>query len=138
MAAQKGRELLLQVEDSDGAGTYTTLGGLRANTFTINNEAVDITGKDDAGIRQMLEGAGTTSLDVSGEGVAKFGTPFTNLRTAAFGNAFWKLQLIIPDGGSNITITGQFHIATFEVTGEHNTEVTYSISFNNADTFVVS
>ncbi len=35
MTAQKGKDLLLKV-DSDGAGSFTTVAGLRARTLAFN------------------------------------------------------------------------------------------------------
>ena len=44
MVAQRGGALLLKVDIS---GTMTTIGGLRSTSITLNDEAVDITNKDD-------------------------------------------------------------------------------------------
>ena len=55
MAAQKGIELLLKVEATPGGGTYNTVGGMRASTITINNEMVDVTSKDSAGLDRDWE-----------------------------------------------------------------------------------
>ena len=37
MTAQKGKDLLLKV-DSDGAGSFMTVAGLRARTFALRGE----------------------------------------------------------------------------------------------------
>ena len=42
MTAQKGKDLLLKL-DSDGAGTFVTVAGLRTRTLTFNSETVDVT-----------------------------------------------------------------------------------------------
>ena len=42
MAAQKGKDLLLKA-DSDGAGTFITVAGLRTRSIAFNAETVDIT-----------------------------------------------------------------------------------------------
>ena len=42
MSAQKGKDLLLKV-DSDGAGTFVTVAGLRSRSIAFNTETVDIT-----------------------------------------------------------------------------------------------
>jgi TP901-1 family phage major tail protein len=47
MTAQKGKDLLLKV-DSDGAGSFTTVAGLRARTLAFNAASVDITDQESA------------------------------------------------------------------------------------------
>mgnify|MGYP003464881562 CR=1 FL=1 len=39
MAAQKGKDLLLKV-DADGAGSFTTVAGVRSRTISFNTETV--------------------------------------------------------------------------------------------------
>ena len=58
MTAQKGKDLLLKV-DSDGAGSFTTVAGLRARNLAFNAASVDITDQESTGRwRELLEGAG--------------------------------------------------------------------------------
>ena len=69
MAAQKGKDLLLKV-DSDGAGSFTTVAGLRARTLAFNAASVDITDQESAGRwRELLEGAGIKTARISGSGI---------------------------------------------------------------------
>ena len=62
MAAQKGSALLLKIgADASAAAasdTYTTVGGLRSTSITLNQESVDITNKDSANARELLADAG--------------------------------------------------------------------------------
>ena len=48
MTAQKGKDLLLKV-DSNGAGSFVTVGGLRARTLAFNAAAVDVTDTESTG-----------------------------------------------------------------------------------------
>ena len=41
MSAQKGKDLLLKL-DSDGAGTFATVAGMRSRSIAFNTETVDI------------------------------------------------------------------------------------------------
>lgn len=132
MAAQKGRELLLKVEDSPAAGTFTTVGGLRTNTFTINNEAVEITTKDSLGKRRLLEGAGVNSISISGEGVAQDDTPLSLVLAAAQDNTHLNFQLIDPATTNGGTYEGEFMIESFEQTGEYNGAVNFTITLQSA------
>ena len=66
MAAQKGKLVLLKADTAGGSPqVYTTIAGLRTNTWTINGEDVDVTTKDDDGWQQRLSGAGVRSINIS-------------------------------------------------------------------------
>lgn len=55
MTAQKGKDLLLKV-DTDGAGSFATVAGLRARTLAFNAASVDVTDQESAGRwRELLE-----------------------------------------------------------------------------------
>ena len=133
MAAQKGSAMLLKVDIS---GTATTVAGLRSTSISMNDEAVDVTTKDSAGLRQLLAGGGVQSFSVSGSGVftdaaseAAVRTAFDTQRTAG---TFVDFDVIIPDFG---TFAGPMMIATLEYAGEYNGEITYSLTLESAGTF---
>ncbi len=126
MAAQRGGALLLKVDIS---GTMTTIGGLRSTSITLNDEAVDITSKDNGQTRTLLPQAGTMSLSVSGSGVFTDTTAEQTIRTAFNASTFSSYQIIIPDLG---TYSGTFMIASLEYSGEYNGEVTYSITLESS------
>ena len=126
MAAQRGGALLLKI---DVSGTMTTIGGLRSTSITLNDEAVDITSKDDGQTRKLLAQAGTMSLSVSGSGVFTDSTAETTLRTAFNASSFSSYNIIIPHLG---TYAGTFMIASLEYAGEYNGEVTYSITLESS------
>ena len=90
MAAQKGSALLLKIgADASAAAasdTYTTVGGLRSTSITLNQESVDITNKDSANARELLADAGVESVSISGSGVFTDAASEGTLRTA-FGGA---------------------------------------------------
>ena len=58
VVAQKGKDLLLKLDD-DGAGSFVTLAGLRAKSLSFNAATIDITHAESAGQwRELLAGAG--------------------------------------------------------------------------------
>ena len=66
MAAQKGKDLLLKV-DGDGAGTYSTVAGLRSRGLAFNAEQIDVTHAESAGQwRELLSGGGVKSARLTG------------------------------------------------------------------------
>jgi TP901-1 family phage major tail protein len=128
MAAQKGSALLLKI-GSGSPVTYATIGGLRSTSITMNDEPVDITNKDSAGVRTLLAQGGVQSMSVSGSGVFTDAASEGTLRTAFGAASFSQYQLLIPDFG---TYTGTFMIASLEYAGEYNGEVTYSVTLESS------
>ena len=64
MAAQKGSALLMKIGDGASPEVFTTIGGLRSTSISLNEEAVDVTTKDSSGKYRELLGA-ASSLDCS-------------------------------------------------------------------------
>ncbi len=127
MSAQKGKDLLVKIED--GAG-FTTVAGLRSRRIAFNAETVDITHAESAGRwRELLEGAGVKRASISGRGLFKDATTDALMRQTFFDGAVKSYQVVIPDFG---TIEGAFQITSLEFAGEHNGEVTYELSLESA------
>ena len=127
MAAQKGSSLLLKIDS--GAGSFTTIGGLRSTSITMNDEAVDVTTKDSANVRELLANGGVQTLSISGSGVFTDAASETTLRGAFGASTFKDFQVIIPDFG---TYEGAFMVASLEYAGEYNGEVTYSVTLESS------
>jgi TP901-1 family phage major tail protein len=140
MAAQKGLDVVVKLMLS---GTPTTIGGMRSTSITLNDESVDVTTKDQFGVRKLLAGGGVNSISISGSGVFTDSAGEVALRLAFVGQqnttngtaanqtaAFPSMQFSIPDLG---TYTGSFQITSLEYAGEYNGEATYSMSFESAD-----
>lgn len=143
MAAQQGRDLLLKVWNASASpAAYETVGGLRSNSISLNEETVDITTKDSKGARQLLAGGGVQSVSISGSGVFTDSSQEQLLRTKFYAQAnstdgstdqtaaFTDFQVIVPDLG---TFTGEFIITSLEYAGEYNGEATYSVSLESAE-----
>ena len=129
MAAQKGKDLLLKV-DSDGAGTFITVAGLRSRTLAFNAESVDITHQESAGQwRELLEGAGVRTARITGAGIFKDAASDETLRAAFFNGTIRAWQVVIPDFG---TVEGPFQIASLELTGRHDAEVDFELGLESA------
>jgi TP901-1 family phage major tail protein len=129
MAAQKGKDLLLKV-DSDGAGAFTTVAGLRSRAIAFNAEAVDITHQESAGEwRELLAGAGVKSARITGGGIFKDAASDEIVRGYVFAGTIRDWQVVIPDFG---TVAGPFHIGSFELTGRHDGEVAFEIALESA------
>ena len=129
MSAQKGKDLLLKL-DSDGAGTFVTVGGLRSRSVAFNTETVDITHADSAGQwRELLAGAGVKHAKVTGAGIFKDAASDALVRQYVFAGTIRDWQVVIPDFG---TVEGPFQIAAFELTARHDGEVAFELSLESA------
>ena len=130
MAAQKGSEFLLKIGDgAQPIEAFATIGGFRSNSFNINNETIDITSKDSGGMRELLGGAGIQSMSTSGSGVFVDDAAFSAAHAAVMNKSAGNWQVIVPGLG---TYQGPFMITSVELGGEHNGEVTYTLSLESA------
>ena len=69
------------------------------------------------------------SFTTSGSGVFVDGSTFTNVEGLARSKALLKCHVVVPDYG---TYDADFQITSLEFSGEHNGEVTYSISLESS------
>jgi len=129
MAAQKGSDILIKV-DSDGAGTFVTVGGMRSKAISLNAETVDVSDSDSTNKwRELLVGAGLKSATITGSGVFKDSAGEEDVRGYFFAQALEDFQFIVPDFG---TMEGPFQVTSIDYAGEHNGEATYSMTFESA------
>lgn len=128
MAAQKGSALLLKI-GSGSPVSYTTVGGLRSTSITMNDEPVDVTNKDSSAVRTLLAQGGVSSFTVSGSGVFTDAASEATLRSAFNAASFSSFQIVVPEHG---TYSGTFMVASLEYAGEYNGEVTYSVTLESA------
>ena len=133
MAATRGKDFLLR-RSADGGATFQTVGGLRANGFTLNNEPIDVTTKDGSDWRKLLPVGGTQTLSISASGVFENGVQAKNLRADSFSKATRHYRII--DSLGNY-VQAQFWIASFAETGEYKGAVEFTISLENADDVTV-
>lgn len=128
MAAQRGRDILLKIED--GGGAFATVAGLRARTVALNARSVDVTDGDSAGRwRELLAGAGVKSAAVSGQGIFRDAASDALIREAFFTQAARTWRLIVPDFG---VLEGPFLVAALEYAGEHEGEASFALSLASA------
>lgn len=129
MGAQKGKDLLLKL-DEDGQGAFVTVAGLRTKRLAFNSEAVDITDADSAGRwRELLAGSGVQRASVSGAGIFKDAQSDAAIRQRFFAGEIAQWQFVIPDFG---TVSGPFQVTALEYSGGHDGEVTFEIALESA------
>ena len=132
MPAQRGRDLLLKVDD--GAAGLVTIGGLRTRQIAFNTQTVDVTHADSIGRwRELLAGAGVRRASISGAGIFRDEASDLRLRAIFFAGEIRDWQIVIPDFG---TVSGPFQIASLEYRGEHDGEVTFDLALESAGNLI--
>lgn len=128
MAAQKGKDLLLKMEDAPGV--FVTVAGLRTQRFALNADPVDVTNQESAGRwRELLAGAGVRRASVAGSGVFKDAASDALIRQTFFDGAIRNWQIVAPSFG---IVQGAFQISSLDYRGEHSGEVTFELSLESA------
>ncbi len=128
MTAQKGKDLLVKIDD--GSGDFVTIAGLRTRRLSLNADTVDATDAESAGRwRELLAGAGVRRASLAGAGIFKDQASDSLLRQVFFDGAIRNWRIVIPDFG---TIAGPFQISSLDWRGEHAGEVTFDIALESA------
>ena len=128
MTAQRGKDLLLKVDD--GTGTYQTIAGIRTHTFTVNAAAVDVTSSESAGQwRELLNGGGGQHAKLSAAGIFKDQTTDTLVRGYAWAGTIMNWQIVLPAFG---TVQGPFQITSLEYAGKYDGEMSFTIALESA------
>ena len=129
MGAQKGKDLLLKIDES-GTGSFVTVAGLRSRRLAFNADTVDVTDTESAGRwRELLAGAGVRRASVAGAGIFKDASTDATARSVFFAGEIRDWQVVVPDFG---TIAGPFQITALEYSGSHDGEVVYEIALESA------
>lgn len=137
MTAYAGKDLLLKVEDTHGAGTYTTVGGLRSKNFSWSAEAIDATNHGSNQNKELLDGAGIMAMSISGSGIFTDSATLTRIITAFQSQTLTRFQIVDATSGGQ-TYTALFKITSLERAAEYNAEQTWSISLESSGSVTVS
>lgn len=129
MAAEKGSGFLVKIGDGGAPEAFTTIGGMRSTSLTVNSEPVDITNKQSGGWRELLAGAGVRRLSVAGTGVFTDSAAETDLQAKALAASLDNYEIVFESGDK---FAGAFQVATLDYSGEFNGERTYSLSLESS------
>ena len=129
MAAQRGTDLLLKLDQS-GSGTFVTVAGLRTRSLAFNTATVDTTSADSAGLwRELLAGAGVRNARITGNGMFTSSATDALVRDTFLNGTIRAWQIVIPSFG---TVQGLFQISALTYAGQYNAEVTFDITLESA------
>lgn len=123
MAKYIGNDMVLKIENTG----YMTIAGCLSHTLTINNEVIDVSDKDSNRWADKIS-AGQRSLAVSFNGWVSDDAQFALMEAAAEGDTIVDLQLAY---GNGKTVTANFHVDSFEYTGEYNGAQAFSCTLSN-------
>lgn len=130
MTAQKGSDMLIKLGDDASPQVFTTIAGLRTKNMTLNGETVDVTNSDSLEKwRELLEGAGIKSAEVSGSGVFTDAEVHADAVSATLNGSIRDNQIVVPGLG---TFEGPFQFTQLQFAGEHNGEVTFDVTLASA------
>jgi TP901-1 family phage major tail protein len=128
MTAQRGKDLLLKVDD--GTGTFQTVAGIRTRTFTVNATTVDVTSSESAGQwRELLNGGGGQHAKLSGAGIFKDAATDGLVRSYTWAGTIMNWQVVVPAFG---IVQGPFQVSSLEYSGKHDGEVSFTIGLESA------
>ena len=129
MAVEKGSAFLLKIGDGQATPTYATVAGLRTTQLSINGESVNITSKASGGWRELLSGAGTRSVSVSGAGVFTGSAAETRLKSNVLAGLLDDYELSF-EGGDRMR--GRFLLTRLDYAGDFNGERTYTLALESS------
>lgn len=135
MAVEKGSAFLLKVGDGTASPSFATVAGLRTTQLSINGETVVVTSKDSGGWRDLLSGAGTRSVSVSGAGVFTGSAAEARIRGNALAGTLDDYRLSF-EGGE--TMTGRFLVTRLDYAGDFNGERSYTLSLESSGQVVAA
>ena len=122
--AYSGRELRIYQGDATG----TPVAGARTDGFTIANEPIDVTDKDDDGWRTLIADPGTRSVDMTIEGVFKSDALLT-VSAGATSALLAEHSIKIDDVA---ILNGDFYLNNIQLGAAQDGEVTFSASLQSS------
>jgi TP901-1 family phage major tail protein len=135
MAVERGSAFLLKVGDGAVPPAWATVAGLRTTQMSVNGEAVVVTSKDSGGWRELLSGAGTRSVSISGAGVFTGSAAEARVQAGVLAGTVDDYRLQFESGAA---MTGRFLVTRLDYAGDYNGERSYTISLESSGPVVAS
>lgn len=127
MSGMKGRAIIIQRNG-------VTVAGVRTKSITIGASTIDTTNDDDAAVRKLLDAAGQVDVSISVSGILVNDQLLSEsllaegrVQTTAF-----KLPGGFSGSPDHSTLSGQFFMDSFGITGEHQGAATFEASFQSS------
>lgn len=122
MSAHVGRDVTVTWK-----GTAVT--GLKEKKINMNDEPIDITTSEDAGVQTLLDATGQDSVELSLTGVTKDDV----LKTDWFNRSRQGTLVITYPNGS--TLSGTFQMSNFKEGAPYKEAITFEVTMKSSGTF---
>ncbi len=123
-----GTDVALAVETTPGGASFANVGGLTSNAFTANNGAIDLTNKSSASWREIMDGEGLQTVDITAEIIFNDDSNFDIMKASATAKSILNYQVA---RGSDV-VEGGFYITSWAETAPDNDKVTVSVSMQSS------
>ncbi len=123
-----GKDFVVQIGNGGSPETFQTVAAMQATSFTLANETVDVTNKDEMPWRQLFN-CGVRSASVSANGFFTDHASLVSVQTAARNGTILNYTIISGRGDKYV---GAFQITSFERNGEYNGAEQFSISLESS------
>lgn len=116
------------------------LAGVQTKSLSLGEESVDITSGEDSGFRLLENESGQRQIDISVDGILKD----TTLKDIALDPVATKMltditlewEVIESGNTTGATISGNFRLSSFEISGSYNEAVTFSCSLESSGAWI--
>ncbi len=131
MTIGHGNDFLVKLGDGNVPEVFSTIGGMKSNGCSVNNEMIDVTNKDSAAWKQ-LEAGGIKSLSISGAGIMQDVATIKALMAAIMSTTGGDKRNFKLISGLGYSFIGSFFISSLELAGDVGKEETFSIKLDSA------
>lgn len=131
MTAQNGALVLIKIGDGAMTESFTTIGGLRTSSMVLNNQMLESTNVSTGQWKQLLNNSGIQSVSLSGSGLFTDSVAEDMMRQNALSSIIGNYRFYFANGDY---MTGPFKVASYERSGNHNSEEIYSLILESAGT----
>jgi TP901-1 family phage major tail protein len=129
MAKQAGKSIAVSIETST-PGTYVAFGGLTAKSVRLGANTIDVTDSDSTDLwDELLDGGGTKNWEITASGRFNDDSAIERARGLFMTGTLETFRFFIPSWG---TLEGNCAITALEFAGNHDAEVTQSMTFRGS------
>ena len=116
-------------------GDFSTVGGIQTKAINFNGQEVDVTSGSSNEWRELLDGRGVRSFDISGSGIADDSDLLKKIEQRSSDNkiTWWRINRSDQDR----KYTGKFK-ASFNNNGAHDGAVNFELSLMSSGPVVIS
>ncbi len=130
-----GTTVLIQLEISEGGGTFASLAGQVGSENTLETSLISIANKSSGGVQEFLEGEGAQAFSISANCIFNTDASFVRAQTVSRDKLGVLTRLKFSTGE---TWEGRTMIPTFNESADNEAAFTAAITFNSTGPFAWS